>query len=396
LLCSLVGTAFAQGGQSTPSSLRRLAASAYAHRYGVSLGQARRVLALQARGHGLDAALRRRLGRRYVGAWFDNARRRWDIAIRSGAGLAGVRAQLAARRLTRSRIERVAAGSSSPDDAIGQLQQQLATYLAAGAITLGEGQGARVIVSMADDLPSQDQEHVRAVVDAIGVAATVAVVPRAEVHPSPAACSDTFCDPPLVAGVKYAHDDGSSCTTGFAVHSPVDPAPFILTAGHCIRTGLSVWTCSVTGGVVCSTFGVDYSGYYGGGDGGLIKVTNPSWPTYAAWYNYPSQELPVLGSESAAIGEFLCHTGTVTRTTCGTVSAKNVSVTYSDGTALSGMTRVDGSCINAGDSGGPFINPNTGIAAGITSGGVFGCSTVVYYEEVQRALQLLGVQLDTA
>ena len=64
----------------------------------------------------------------------------------------------------------------------------------------------------------------------------------------------------------------------------------------------------------------------------------------------------------------MCKSGITTKWTCGIITAKNQTVTYSGGRTVYGMTRHN-ACVEPGDSGGANVSVLGGYhAEGVTSG----------------------------
>lgn len=119
-----------------------------------------------------------------------------------------------------------------------------------------------------------------------------------------------------------------------------------------------------------------------------MVVVRPSPQTGA------DNEYDIYQAFSSYQGLWVCHTGIATGSSCGTVDKLGASVTYTDGTTLTGMTRVQGVCGNLGDSGGPYYRD--GAAYGIHSGGVIGSCGTHYYTDVVAAGNKLNVRVATA
>ncbi|WP_338022671.1 S1 family peptidase [Allosalinactinospora lopnorensis] len=101
----------------------------------------------------------------------------------------------------------------------------------------------------------------------------------------------------------------------------------------------------------------------------------------------------VAGSNEASIGSSVCRSGSTTGWHCGTIEAKNQSVTYPQGT-VHGMTRTT-VCAEPGDSGGSYITGNQ--AQGVTSGGSGNCffGGTTFYQPVNPILDQWNLTLLT-
>ncbi len=90
----------------------------------------------------------------------------------------------------------------------------------------------------------------------------------------------------------------------------------------------------------------------------------------------------------------MCRSGSTTGWRCGTIQARNASVTYPQGT-VNRLIRTT-VCAEPGDSGGSLIAGSQ--AQGVTSGGSGNCSSggTTYFQPVNEILQVYGLQLLTS
>lgn len=179
----------------------------------------------------------------------------------------------------------------------------------------------------------------------------------------------------VTAGMPFGTGPTSRCTTGFATeHSSLGDG--FLAAGHC--------------GTVGDTAYVD------GVPVGVVRLADPAGLTWL-WVELDdgwtaSPQLPNGGSVTDAretpVGGSVCRMGSTTGWHCGVVQAKNVSVSYPQGT-VNGLTRTT-VCAEPGDTGGPFVSG--GSAQGITLGGSGNCSSggTTYFYPVRRILSEAG------
>jgi len=166
-------------------------------------------------------------------------------------------------------------------------------------------------------------------------------------------------------GSEYLSYDGSNywyCSVGFSVTKGTEQG--FATAGHCGDAGDKAFylvnrnTVSQIGAFAASTFP--------SADRAWVKVDN----SHTLLATVDGSSVGVKGSTEAPIGAALCRSGRTTGWKCGVIEAKNVSVTYPQGT-VNGMTRTN-ICAEGGDSGGPFIT-GAGQGQGVLSGGSGGC-----------------------
>jgi hypothetical protein len=160
----------------------------------------------------------------------------------------------------------------------------------------------------------------------------------------------------LYGGQKITAANGGYCTSGFnALDANNNPA--VLTAGHCTKAGLPNWTAS---GAALGNIN-DYN--YPNADWSAITPTS-GWSLPSA-VQTASGVQPITAWSTPRLNEAICKTGATSATTCGTVTALNVTVNYGDGPVY-GLTRTSVYAAE-GDSGGSVYDGGTGVA--LISGG---------------------------
>ncbi len=187
----------------------------------------------------------------------------------------------------------------------------------------------------------------------------------------------------LIAGGEAIYGGGRRCSLGATVRS--GSTYYFVTAGHCDSARWfadSAYT-TVLGIPVASTFpGADY---------GVVRYTgtidHPS-----AIYTYPGL-LTVTGAGNASVGQLVCRSGAATHVRCGTVTALNQTVLYTEGPVY-GLIRTN-ICAEPGDSGGPLYVASTGTVIGILSGGMGDCTTggTTYFQPITTALAKYGLTI---
>jgi len=192
----------------------------------------------------------------------------------------------------------------------------------------------------------------------------------------------TYAD--IVGGSAYNISGSSRCSVGFSATHPTYGDGFV-TAGHCGRVG-----AQITGGI--GQGGQFRFSRFPGNDWAWVEA-GPSWTVAPLVNRYNGSTISVTDGNEAAIGASVCRSGSTTGWHCGTIQAKNQSVTYPEGT-ITGMTRTT-VCAEPGDSGGSYISG--GSAQGVTSGGSGNCSTggTTFFEPLARALANTGTTLTT-
>ncbi|HCT79217.1 MAG TPA: serine protease [Micromonosporaceae bacterium] len=181
----------------------------------------------------------------------------------------------------------------------------------------------------------------------------------------------------VIGGNAYYIGSGTRCSIGFSVNGG------FVTAGHCGNTGAT--TTQPSGSFAGSSFpGNDYA---------WVRVNTGNTPRGLV-NNYAGGTVAVAGSTDAAIGASVCRSGSTTGWHCGTIQARNASVTYPQGT-VNGLIRTN-VCAEPGDSGGSLIAGNQ--AQGVTSGGSGNCSSggTTYFQPVNEILQVYSLTLVTS
>lgn len=209
----------------------------------------------------------------------------------------------------------------------------------------------------------------------------------------------------LKGGLGYLRNPGDgylyACSIGFTVTQ--GSAPGFVSAGHCGDTAEIVyfepsqWTLGPKlGSFAASKFpapgqtGNDYSWV-------RVDAGHTLSPTV---YGYGKGDVIVRGSTEAAVGAALCRSGRTSGWRCGTIEAKNQTVSYSSGETILNLTRTT-ACSEGGDSGGSFIT-GPGQAQGVLSGGSGSCKgkqpnkrTRSYYQPLLPILQAYSLGLRT-
>jgi alpha-lytic endopeptidase len=192
----------------------------------------------------------------------------------------------------------------------------------------------------------------------------------------------------VIGGNAYT-SGGGRCSIGFA--STRGGTKGFATAGHCGGVGTSVGLSGTTVGSVRAQF-------YPSGDMAWANVRSSD--TLLGQVNrYNGTVQRVLGRTEAAVGASICRSGSTTGWRCGTVTRKNVSVNYGQGT-VNGLTQST-ACAGRGDSGGSWIT-GSGQAQGVTSGGQLpagqntNCSVAVpvsYFQPINPLISRFGLVL---
>ncbi len=306
----------------------------------------------------LDRLLRKNLGPRFGGAYIDPTGTRLVVAITDPARAAEVRRAGAEARVV-----------SRSEQTLDSLKARLDTNLAAAPRTVTGWYVDVTTNTVVVNSKPQALPAARAFVAASGLPTdAVRVVATDE---SPRKLID------VVGGNAYYIGSGTRCSVGFSVTGG------FVTAGHCGRTGAT--TTQPSGSFRGSSFpGNDYA---------WVQVAAGNTPIGQV-NNYSGGRVNVTGSQDAAVGSSICRSGSTTGWRCGTIQARNASVTYPEGT-ITGLIRTN-ACAEPGDSGGSMLAGTQ--AQGVTSGGSGNCSSggTTFFQPVNEILQAYGLTLTTS
>ena len=323
---------------------------------GLSREEAEKHGELQQQAVTLDARLQRALGDAYAGAWYDIESGHLIVNVSDEAALEGARAAGADARLVKHSLR-----------ALSEIKQQLDT--AAGAPTNGtqrrRAEAPRDIGLSAWTIdPVTNSVLVTVTADQAGAAKELLAEfgDAVTIEETPAA-------PQTTANFMDGGDaiNGGSCSAGFNVRNPSTGARFLLTAGHCVSTGS---TLTGQGGV---SFGKVNESWFATYDDAIARNQNTPFWIQGPWVDTAPSNGGVIttsGSTDGLVGTILCKSGITTKWTCGQITAKNETVTYTGGNTVFGLTRHN-ACAEPGDSGGANVSVfgSTRRAEGVTSGG---------------------------
>ena len=179
------------------------------------------------------------------------------------------------------------------------------------------------------------------------------------------------------------------CSVGFSATTS-SGGKAMVTAGHCTAGGGTAYGYNqvTMGSLSGSVFGST-------GDFGKVTVSSSSWTLVGTVNHYGGADVAVKGSTEAATGASVCRSGSTTGWHCGTIQAKNQTVSYTGGPTVTGLTKTN-VCAEPGDSGGSWMSGNQ--AQGVTSGGSGNCTSggTTYFQPVNEALSYWGLHLVTS
>ncbi len=322
---------------------------------GLTLQQAKERLQQETIADRVQRQLEAALGGTYGGSHFDASQGKLVVGVTDKAKLDDVRKAGAVAKLVDDSLARLTSVTES-------LNSKLSTSPSSVTGWYLDPTSNSVVVTTTNGSAAKATKFVRSSVSDTGA------VRVAETAQQPRLYAD------IVGGNAYYVGSGARCSIGFAVQGG------FVSAGHCGNQGDS--TSQPSGTFAGSSFpGNDYS-----------YIKSSATPTSTV-NKYDGSTVTVAGSQEAAVGASVCRSGSTTGWHCGTITSKNQTVKYPQGT-VQGLTRTD-ACAEPGDSGGSFISGNQ--AQGMTSGGSGDCTSggVTFFQPVNEALQAYGLTLVT-
>jgi DNA-binding beta-propeller fold protein YncE/phosphodiesterase/alkaline phosphatase D-like protein len=391
----------------------QLALKSYERDLMVSEQTAEEHLKIQARGAGVAEQLEKTQGESYAGVWFDNAAGEFVIPTVSHESPTVVAATLRASKLGNEAFRTVPVQSTWEDleAAHQRVDQALLPLIEDGlAQTSLDPRTNAVVIYEVKGTSKADQTQIQSLVANEKVNLEVRPRDVEQFIAEPLACNTyntniRVCDKPLRAGVYLGMSGGNEhCTAGFKAIGNVYGNRFMLTAGHCGVAWLD-WESRDSTNTSHYVGHVDSgAATYPGGDWAAVRVNGygkwweesyPSWPSVVVYWG-GEQNIPIQTESASYLGEYVCHSGTESGSSCGYVTAFDKTQSYGGDPPVYHLTEVSGSSFVAipGDSGGPVWAGNT--ALGILSGAVAaGQIHSAYYAEVTEAADALGVSVGT-
>lgn len=187
-----------------------------------------------------------------------------------------------------------------------------------------------------------------------------------------------FAATPLGGG-SHLYSSSGSCTAGFAATG--GSGWYLIASPGCGSTGTTVYSGSgvVVGPIVA---GPTASGAT------VVHVTNTTSWTLVGWVGGAT---PFTGSNQAPIGAAVCLIGVGTGIHCGTIQARNVTVSFPTG-VITGLARTN-VCADPGSHAVTFVSSSQ--AQGVLIGGSGNCSSggTTYFAPINPILAQFALQL---
>jgi hypothetical protein len=363
------------------ADVRPMEVQEYRQDFAVSAEKAEANLAIQQRGSSIVGELKVALGKNYAGVWFDNDAGQFVVPLLSKADHKLVDQRLVADGLQGNyRITLADSSWTELETAQTDLDRKLLPHIEDGFIeTLLDPRANAVVIREAEGANKVQEAEIQR--SALASSAKTEVQQKsllrfdAELRACGSYSSSRNCDRPLRGGVAIEPDSKKEgygysglCTAGFKATGNVTGNRYILTAGHCAAK-VSNWASRIPSGSE-KPIGQVEQYTFPGGDWAKIKAngsywdTSP-WPSMVAHY-WEDQERTITAESYSYLGEFVCHSGDNSGTSCGNVSALNLTA-GSGATAIYHETEFGEDCGVGGDSGGPVFAGHTAI--GIYNGG---------------------------
>ncbi|HEU4906987.1 MAG TPA: S1 family peptidase, partial [Solirubrobacterales bacterium] len=385
---------------------------------GLSRSQAEARLETQQKGAGIVNQLKRDLGADYAGVWFDNEAGEFVVPLLPGADRGSVHAELAGAKV-QSHYRTSPANYSWAELQAAQesIDKRLSVQIRQGLVqTSLDPRANSVVISLAKGADRAQQREVQSLAAEEGAWIDLRQANADDLRVELRGCrtyAPRICDKPLRGGVGIGPDSNKEgfgnqglCSMGFKATGSVYGNRFVLTAGHC-TPGIDNWSSTVYASEKEEPIGAVEESTFPGGDWAKVKAngsywdTSP-WPSQVAHY-WEDQERPINYEAYSYLGQYVCHSGTSTGTSCGNVLA--LDVTVSDGeVTIYHETKFGEDCGAAGDSGGPAFTGNTALGiynAGDSNGNECPPGSGQkhgengYYTEITEATDALGVSVGT-
>ncbi len=428
VLVAILGAVLAPAGSASASAkVGSLAIEEYRKDFDVSRPQAEEVLEVQNSAAKADVVggLEDRLDSRYAGIWFDNEKGEFVVPVLAGTGEQALAPEFDQADLGTSEFRTSPAQSSweELEAAQRQLDQGLFQSIKEGFIqTFLDPRTNAVVITQARGIGIDAQRDVQRLAAASSVEVDVRTDETERFGGELEACSDPFCGSPLRGGVKIytPADPNTYCTAGFPAIG-TNGNRYLVTAGHCVelypKAPLNLEWASKDNGLQARFIGVaeQWENALGVppsvGDWAKIKANGSfwdtgSWTSEIAYWGTPiigekgvegktapvNLDYPITGEAANVVGDYACHSGIMTGTSCGFISALNVTIT-AGGLIEYGLNRLENACSIPGDSGGPYFIGHSALGLHVYSEGSGFCGKSLFYSDILKATAALKVSI---
>lgn len=402
LVLALVGVAPAS------ADVRPFEVAEYRQDFDVPKSQAEESLEVQDSVSEADvvSGLEERLGESYAGIWFDNEKDEYVVPLLPDASGATVNSEFAQADLGSAEFRTSQAQSSWTDleEAQAEIDAVLLPRIEEGLVqTSLDPRTNAVVIKHVGGADASTLSDVQRLAASSSVKVEIQASEAESLEGDLEACTKPFCGSPLRGGVEIFNPSNpeSGCTAGFPAVGK-NGAKYLLTAGHCVEDypgapqNLS-WSSKDNTLQSHAIGAIEQWEHTNLADWAKINASGSwwdtgSWPTKVAYWG-TNNEYPITGEAASLVGTYACHSGAVSGTTCGSVTALNVTHDFGLG-ARQGLTELSGACSSGGDSGGPYFSGNIAVGIHIGSADVSKtCGDPLFYYDITKATAALGVSV---
>jgi streptogrisin C len=329
---------------------------------GLNPAQAKTRMAHEATANTANTTLRKHLGKRFGGAYYDASSGKLVVGVTRAADAAAVRAAGARPVTAKYSQTSLNSGKSRLDKVRKSAPKSVAAWFT-------DVKTNRLVVTAKR---GADLTKVRGFAAKSGTSAVTVRQVAATARP----LDD------VVGGHAWYGTD-FRCSVGFSAKG--SDGNYMVSAGHCTGEGGNAYGDEANQNLMGPMSG----NINANGDYGFVKLESSWTPTAKV----EGSDQDVAGAKASAVGASICRSGSTTNWHCGTVQELNASVQYPDVT-VTGLTGTN-VCAEPGDSGGAFISADQ--AQGVTSGGSGDCTSggTTYFQPVQEALDAKNLTLTT-
>jgi streptogrisin C len=313
---------------------------------GLSPAEAEELIDTQPAGIELSAELEAELDAGYAGSWFDQETGALTVAVTDPADAEIVTAAGAEAQVVSYSEAELEAIKEQFDELAEADDQAMDAAISWGVDVIANQVVLTVTEGSADSFAALVEPHG----DAVSVVESD-IRPELTNHP--------WLDGGIPFGVVGVVPD-PLCSTGFNTRNLSTGVGYVLTAGHCIASNRTARSHGINIGPAVASFFPTF-------DDALIRNDNPGSWIQGPWiWTYPGF-ITVAGWTDPPVNTTICKSGMTTGVTCGVITQKNETVTFSGGQTVYWLTRHT-ACVEGGDSGGPNWTSTGRLGTGTTTG----------------------------
>jgi hypothetical protein len=395
------------GAMTAPTDGSSLEVQSYQRDFGVSAPEAEANLEVQEQGTGIVEALERAEGDHYAGVWFDNGAGEFVVPVTANTTRKSVVDALQDTDLEGDfRTKPVQFSWEELERGQERVDETLLSLIEGGLVqTSLDPRSNAVVITEAEETNSAEQAQIQdaAATENVTVDIRQAATRLDAITQACATTSPRACGRPLRGGVSLTPTCANcsflvgECSAGFKALGNSTGDRYVLTAGHC-GAAYTQWGSEDAGGTWHSIGNV--AGYvFPAHDWAKIKATGSAywdstpWPTEVAHY-WEDQERLISAEAASYLGEYVCHSGNASGTSCGNVGEVSHTISVEEG-LIYNETEFNDICSRGGDSGGPVFAGNTaiGLYSAVNHETYGACDARGYYIELSEATDAMGVSV---